>query len=447
MAPGQLEALTGIVERRWWEPGYPLSDGAAAAARKALAAADVTADDIDVLIYAGVCREQFEPATACRVAAELGISPDAAFYDLSNACLGVLNGIVDIANRIELGQIRAGLVVSCETAREINDIVIDRMLRTKTMELFSESLATLTGGSGAVAVLVTDEELSREKRRRLLGGVTQTAPQYHGLCRWGLQVAPPARRSTRSRRSSATRPARWSRRASTSACGTSWSRSWRRTPARCSSTASSSACGPGRRSCASSAGRPTSRQGDLPPGRRRAPRRDPQGARHPAGEGLLHLRVPGQHRHRLAAADRGPGRGARVPPARRPRRLPRHRQRPELPDARRWNGEPALPVRRSLPLAAAAGNSHYLDEGSGEPVVMVHGNPTWSFYYRNLVLALRDRYRCIVPDHIGCGLSDKPRESRYDYTLKSPRRRPRSAARPPRACARTSRSSCTTGAA
>jgi cis-3-alkyl-4-acyloxetan-2-one decarboxylase len=50
-------------------------------------------------------------------------------------------------------------------------------------------------------------------------------------------------------------------------------------------------------------------------------------------------------------------------------------------------------------------------------VVMVHGNPSWSFYYRNLVLALRDRYRCIVPDHIGCGLSDKPGDDRYDYTL------------------------------
>ncbi len=62
---------------------------------------------------------------------------------------------------------------------------------------------------------------------------------------------------------------------------------------------------------------------------------------------------------------------------------------------------------------------HYLDEGEGEPVVMVHGNPSWSFYYRNLVLALRDRYRCIVPDHIGCGLSDKPGDDRYDYTLSS----------------------------
>jgi haloalkane dehalogenase len=60
---------------------------------------------------------------------------------------------------------------------------------------------------------------------------------------------------------------------------------------------------------------------------------------------------------------------------------------------------------------------HYLDEGTGEPVVMVHGNPTWSFYYRNLVLALCDRYRVLVPDHIGCGFSDKPDDARYRYTL------------------------------
>jgi 3-oxoacyl-[acyl-carrier-protein] synthase-3 len=187
MAPGQLELLTGINERRWWEPNFPISLGAAAAAKKALATADVSADDIDVLIYAGVCREQFEPATACAVAHELKINSHASIFDLSNACLGVLNGIVDIANRIELGQARAGLVVSAETAREINENVIDRMVRTKSPELFRESVATLTGGSGAVAVLVTGEEMSREKRRKLLGGVTQNAPQYNSLCRWGLQ--------------------------------------------------------------------------------------------------------------------------------------------------------------------------------------------------------------------------------------------------------------------
>jgi pimeloyl-ACP methyl ester carboxylesterase len=61
----------------------------------------------------------------------------------------------------------------------------------------------------------------------------------------------------------------------------------------------------------------------------------------------------------------------------------------------------------------------YLDEGSGDPVVMLHGNPTWSFYFRKLVSALRPNYRCIVPDHIGCGLSDKPDTTQYDYSLKS----------------------------
>lgn len=58
---------------------------------------------------------------------------------------------------------------------------------------------------------------------------------------------------------------------------------------------------------------------------------------------------------------------------------------------------------------------HYLDEGSGEPLLMVHGNPTWSFYWRQLVQAFRPRYRCVVPDHIGCGLSSKPQQ--YNYTL------------------------------
>jgi haloalkane dehalogenase len=64
---------------------------------------------------------------------------------------------------------------------------------------------------------------------------------------------------------------------------------------------------------------------------------------------------------------------------------------------------------------------HYLDEGARDapPVLMLHGNPTWSFYYRNLVQALRQTHRCIVPDHIGCGLSDKPSPSQYDYKLAS----------------------------
>ncbi|MGL4422303.1 MAG: 3-oxoacyl-ACP synthase III, partial [Gemmataceae bacterium] len=169
-----------------------LSAGATAAARKALARANFAPKDLEMLIYAGVCREAFEPATACAVAANLGISQDAAIYDLSNACLGVLNGVVEIANRIELGQCEAGMVVSCETAREINENVIHRMTTTKNLDLFRSSVATLTGGSGAVAVLVTSREISAEKRRRLVGGATKNAPQHHNLCRWGLENVFPA---------------------------------------------------------------------------------------------------------------------------------------------------------------------------------------------------------------------------------------------------------------
>ncbi len=186
IAPGQLQAMTGIRERRWWEPGYPLSQGAIAAGKKALAASAVPADQIGALVYAGVCREQFEPATACRVAHGLEINGQAAVFDISNACLGVLNGILDLANRIELGQIRAGMVVSCESAREINEIMIERMLKERRMDHFASSLATLTGGSGAVAVLLTDGSFSGDKRRRLLGGVSLAAPEHHRLCLWGM---------------------------------------------------------------------------------------------------------------------------------------------------------------------------------------------------------------------------------------------------------------------
>ena len=58
---------------------------------------------------------------------------------------------------------------------------------------------------------------------------------------------------------------------------------------------------------------------------------------------------------------------------------------------------------------------HYLDEGEGEVLLFLHGNPTWSFYYRSLIQNFKDRYRCVAPDHIGCGFSDKPQD--YDYTL------------------------------
>ena len=188
--PGQLEALTGISERRFWDADVRLSQKAAQAGKKALNAAGIDPREIGVLIYGGVCRENLEPATACAVAHELGIGPTAHIFDLSNACLGVLNGMVHIASAIELGQIRAGMVVSCESARPIVEMTLQRLIAHPSMALYKDSLATFTGGSGAVAMVLCDASRS-STGHQLLGGVMRNDTQYHALCTWGSESGMP----------------------------------------------------------------------------------------------------------------------------------------------------------------------------------------------------------------------------------------------------------------
>ncbi len=184
LAPGQLESLTGIRERRRWPVGTRMSKAAAQAGRLALEQSGVPAEDLGAVVYAGVCRDDLEPATACGVAAELKTGPDALIFDVSNACLGVMNAMVEVANRIELGQMRAGLVVSAESSREIVDSSIDRLNGDPTLERYRLGLATMTGGSGATAVLLTAADYSGTEHR-LVSGAALSAPQHHQLCRWG----------------------------------------------------------------------------------------------------------------------------------------------------------------------------------------------------------------------------------------------------------------------
>lgn len=190
MPRGQIEMLTGVRERRYWDPGALVSQGASAAAHKALAASGIDAADIGMLIYGGVCRDNLEPATACVVANAIGLRGNAIIHDVCNACLGVMNGLFLIANAIELGQIRAGIAVSCESARQIVDLTIERMLRTGDLETAKASMATMTGGSGAAAIVLANDELANGAHR-LAGGVVRTAPQFHGLSRWGPDTGVP----------------------------------------------------------------------------------------------------------------------------------------------------------------------------------------------------------------------------------------------------------------
>ncbi len=187
LGKGQLETLTGIRERRVWPPSPSMAECAARAGAKALSKAGIGGDRLGAVVYAGVCRDHLEPATACAVADRLGAPSDCLVYDVANACLGVLNGMIEIANRIELGQIRAGIVVSAESSREIVDATIARMVADRSLERYRLSFATMTGGSGAVAVVLTHPTLS-DTQRRLVGGMVLAETRHHLLCRWGPEA-------------------------------------------------------------------------------------------------------------------------------------------------------------------------------------------------------------------------------------------------------------------
>jgi acyl-CoA:acyl-CoA alkyltransferase len=184
LGPGQLSALTGVEERRLWPAGVSMAECAAKAGLAALRASNVAPEDVGALIFGGVCRDNLEPSTACAVAEALNVGPEALIYDISNACLGVMNAMVDVANQIELGRIRAGLVVSAESSRAIIQSTVAALNANPTTEGFRYGLATMTGGSGAIAVLLTHADVSATERR-LLCGTAMAAPSHHRHCRWG----------------------------------------------------------------------------------------------------------------------------------------------------------------------------------------------------------------------------------------------------------------------
>jgi len=140
---GRIEQLTKIKERRWFDEGVMFSDAATWAAERALEDAGVGVDEIQFMVNTSVCRDYIEPATAVIVHSNLGLPATTGAFDLSNACLGFLNGMIVIANMIELGQIDAGLVVSAEGVREGQLATIDRLLNSPPdMRALRENLAS-----------------------------------------------------------------------------------------------------------------------------------------------------------------------------------------------------------------------------------------------------------------------------------------------------------------
>ncbi len=180
---GRLELMTGIGQRRFWPPGTLPSQQSAITAEKALAAAGLDRRHVGALVHGSVCRDLLEPATACRVHKQLGLPQHCLVYDISNACLGLLNGVLQVADMIELGHIAAGLVVGTEDSRSLVEATVAKLNADITLSRSQtkSAMASLTIGSGSAAILLVHSALSRTGNR-LLGGVAWCNSAACHLC-------------------------------------------------------------------------------------------------------------------------------------------------------------------------------------------------------------------------------------------------------------------------
>ena len=124
--------------------------------RRPCASRGIDRQQIGALVHGSVCRDFLEPATACGVHHRLGLPNRCAVYDVSNACLGLLNGVVQVANMIELGQIRAGVVVGTESGRALVESTIAHLNADTSLSRqdIKTAFASLTIGSGSAAIVL-----------------------------------------------------------------------------------------------------------------------------------------------------------------------------------------------------------------------------------------------------------------------------------------------------
>lgn len=187
---GRLELMTGIRERRFFPAEMPPSVASIRSGRNVLEASGLDRRHIGALIHGSVCRDFLEPATACGVHRGLRLPNDCAIYDVSNACLGLLNGILQAADMIELGRTRAALVVGTENGRHLVENTIEKLNADTSLSRddVKLSIASLTIGAASAAVLLTHRSLSRTQNR-LLGGIVYADTSHDALCRSGRDEA------------------------------------------------------------------------------------------------------------------------------------------------------------------------------------------------------------------------------------------------------------------
>jgi 3-oxoacyl-[acyl-carrier-protein] synthase III len=179
--PGLLAGLVGVQERRFWEPGELPSASAARAGELALERSGLDRAEIGALVNTSVSRDYVEPSTASIVHGRLGLPAAAVNFDIGNACLGFLNGMNYVSALIERGEITHGLVVNGETSRFVIESTIARLQGSSDVAMFREQFATLTCGSGAVAMVLSRRD-AVDGGHAYLGGLSRSATEYALLC-------------------------------------------------------------------------------------------------------------------------------------------------------------------------------------------------------------------------------------------------------------------------
>ena len=184
---GMLQQLAGIEERRWWPEDVSFTDAAAQAGGLALAEAGIAPEQIGLLIDTSVCRARLEPSAAVSVHHELGLPTSCLNFDLSNACLGFVNGMQMAAMMIDSGQIDYALIVDGEGSRTVQERTLARLQSESTTvaELFSD-FATLTLGSGAAGMVMGPADRHPEGHV-FVGGVGRAATEHNGLCQGDME--------------------------------------------------------------------------------------------------------------------------------------------------------------------------------------------------------------------------------------------------------------------
>jgi 3-oxoacyl-[acyl-carrier-protein] synthase-3 len=183
LPPGRLELMSGIRERRFFPPGTRPGDVSSRVGELAIERSGLPREAFGACLHGSVCRDCLEPATACRVHHALGLPTACIVQDVSNACLGILSGALQIASMIELGQIEAGIVVGTECGRQLVDNTIEKLNSdlSLTRDSVKNSFASLTIGSASAAMVLCHQRLSRNGAR-LRATTVYADTAHHELC-------------------------------------------------------------------------------------------------------------------------------------------------------------------------------------------------------------------------------------------------------------------------